>query len=184
MSIRNIGIFSFMVLGALALAQEANREGMVAHGRGALGSADKRMATFQFEVHKFKGREGRVVVNGNSRFRQAPNQHGKLVEIGIRNVDEAVFDGNTVRFAGNAVLETIVEGKPRRLEGRAQVMGKDQRKPNENANNDKRDLYRIHFKAKQGNVEFVFEGAVREGDIVVKKNDGGGGGGNTGAVGN
>ncbi|MBL8086813.1 MAG: hypothetical protein JNM85_01925 [Chthonomonas sp.] len=167
-------VLSTIALFTLGFAQTADRPDVLAaaHGRGAALSEDGRRGHIDFEAVRVK-KDDKSEVKGRIKFEQIANDKGRAVFIGVRMVGELKVTDNKAELAGPAVLETKGENGPVRLEGRAVLMVIDQARPGQN-NGDKKDGFRIRFKAKDSDRTFEFGGALREGDFVVFKKQGSG----------
>lgn len=122
-------------------------------------------ARAEFHAARVKNREGREVVNGESKFNLPPARGRRAVRIEIRVADIGT-DKTKARFGGKAVLHTVdANGRPMRVQGKAFVMVNDLHKPD--GQDRMKDAYSIHFDDGAGHT-FNFEGAVDRGDLVVK----------------
>jgi hypothetical protein len=175
-------ILAIAALTTMSIAQQAGGPPPIAvtHGKGVAGSEDKRIAEFDFEVAKFKNKEGKEEVRGRFHMTQKPGENIPGAMIGIRMVGGLGVNDNKAEFGGKAVVEVRTKDGVKRIEGMASVNVVDQVRPNEQGS-EKKDLIRVQFKSKNGEVTYEFKGAVRRGDLVVRKGrpgggDGGGGG--------
>lgn len=137
------------------------------HGRGRAHSADGRRVEFRFECVKAK-RDDKIHIAGRLNVAQPPINGKPAIEVIMERPGKLMVDGNKAVFEGPAILVIKKPGDVKRIKGGAVVRVADNKKPDQTGST--RDFLSVHYKAAEGDLMWGFEGAVADGDIVVRKN--------------
>lgn len=154
-----------------ALAQAGGDSALLAgtSGKAGLGSQDRREANVDFHVGTGYGKERELITRGRLNFEQRGGQNARPVAIHAERIAQLQVDGNKAKFAGRAILVTMVDGQRKRIPGTIEVHVVDNKRPNQQGNDVRPDVFAVKFKAAEGDLTFGYEGAARRGDLKVWK---------------
>lgn len=158
-------VIAILALGILAtsavLADEISR----AYGRGIALNREQVKGHFNFEVYKRKN-DKESMLRGRLNFATRNEDTRRRVEIHMPKADEFGVAERVGEFAGKARLRIWENGQlVVNVAGRVSARVADRR--NRKNQNGEPDIIRVVFSGEDR--KFEFEGAVRDGDIVVEK---------------
>jgi hypothetical protein len=162
MKLTRIGVVLVAALASMALAQSLAMR--LAEGRGFAENQQGQRAEFDFRVVKVgQGEQFRLDGHFRGAF-LAPDHPGVRIHMPRARLLEV--DQNLAHFGGPGVLLVRTATGVEEVRGQVRVAVADNRPPNGTLGHP--DRLRVRFEPIAGTQEFLFEGVVRRGDIVVR----------------
>lgn len=155
---KKLTILGVVAASSLALAAFS---GVLSEGHGGALARDGRVATFDYRI----GLNESGQAQGQLRFEQVANEHGRRVVIEMGMPAGASADAPRCHFRGPGVLSTVdAAGNRHTARGAIEVSVADL---HTRTHPDGVDRFEIHFTGREGNVSYEFAGAVKRGDLFV-----------------